>query len=126
MPFRNRMHNITNPYQGDVKKVLCVCSAGLLRSPTTAHVLNQKFGYNTRAVGVNSDYALIPIDIVHISWADEIVCMDIVQKAAIENIVKESQMDPNFINIKVLNIPDRFSYMDEELVDMILESYTKD
>lgn len=29
---RNAMGNAANPYQGNYKKVLCVCSAGLLRS----------------------------------------------------------------------------------------------
>ncbi len=36
---RNRWGNIDNPYQGSAKKVLCVCSAGMLRSPTAANVL---------------------------------------------------------------------------------------
>lgn len=73
MSYMNRMGNIRNPYQGETKKVLCVCSAGLLRSPTLANVLHEKFGYNTRAVGVSSEYALIPLDDVHVGWADEVV-----------------------------------------------------
>ncbi len=64
-----------NPYQGDYKRVLCVCSAGVLRSATTAVVLSQEpFNYNTRSAGVEH-YALTPITLPLLFWADEIVCM---------------------------------------------------
>ena len=43
-----------NPYQGDRRRILFVCSAGLLRSPTGAHVGSVR-GYNTRAAGSNQD-----------------------------------------------------------------------
>jgi predicted protein tyrosine phosphatase len=77
MSFMNRLGNCTNPYQGNTKKVLCVCSAGLLRSPTAAVVLSQEpFNYNTRAAGISTDYALVQVDDVLVTWADEIVCMD--------------------------------------------------
>jgi len=63
MSLRNRIHNSSNPYQGKFKRVLCVCSAGLLRSPTTAFVLSQEpYNYNTRAAGIVDDYALVPVD----------------------------------------------------------------
>ena len=52
MSLMNRLGNSKNPYQGDFKKVLCVCSAGLLRSPTAAWVLsNAPFNFNTREIG---------------------------------------------------------------------------
>lgn len=73
----NRLHNMRNPNQGDAKKVLCVCSAGLLRSPTLAWILsNEPFNYNTRAVGTSSDYALIVLDEVQLQWADAVVFVD--------------------------------------------------
>ena len=66
----------SNIYQGRYKKVLCVCSRGLLRSPTTAWVLGgEPWGYNTRSCGVRSD-ALIQVNSVLIMWSDEIVCME--------------------------------------------------
>jgi predicted protein tyrosine phosphatase len=67
----NALHNVTNPYQGKDKRVLCLCSAGILRSPSCAVVLNSKYGYNTRAAGV-TDYALIPVSTALLEWADEI------------------------------------------------------
>ena len=53
----NALHNVTNPYQGSEKRVLCLCSAGLLRSARLAQILQQDYNYNTRNAGV-SDYAL--------------------------------------------------------------------
>src|SRR5580658_1563149 len=73
----NRLHNVRNPMQGDAKRVLCLCSAGLLRSPTVAWVLsNAPYDYNTRAAGVDHEYALVGIDQFLICWADEIVCVE--------------------------------------------------
>ncbi len=118
---RNRLFNCTNPYQGEAKKVLCVCSAGLLRSPTAAKVLWREHGFNTRACGLDVGHALIPIDEVLMSWADEIVCMDNRQAQDIKHML--GVLDIGDIRINVLNIPDRFSYMDEELQREILSRY---
>ena len=61
-PTMNKLHNLRNPFQGEAKKVLCVCSAGLLRSPTAAIILQRDYGFNTRSCGINPDYALIDFD----------------------------------------------------------------
>jgi predicted protein tyrosine phosphatase len=72
----NRLGNCGNRFQGGRNRVLCVCSAGMLRSPTIAWVLsNEPYGFNTRAAGISDEYALIPVDEVLLSWADEIVCV---------------------------------------------------
>lgn len=59
--MNNRKWNAKNPHQGNFERVLCVCSAGLLRSPTVAVVMAQH-GFNTRAAGLEKDFALIPVD----------------------------------------------------------------
>ena len=115
----NRLGNVRNPYQGTAKRVLCVCSAGLLRSPTTANVLHKEFGYNTRAAGINSEYALIIADDVLMDWADEIVFMeDVHYQAALHKFP--------FIEHKnciVLNVPDNYAFMDQKLQNLILKKY---
>jgi len=116
MDNKNRLHNCSNPYQGNAKKVLCVCSAGLLRSPTAAWVLsNEPYNYNTRSCGVDIGHALIPIDEVLIKWADELVCMD--SKQAL--ILTQMTTKP----IKCLNINDCYDRMDIELIRLIKEEY---
>lgn len=122
MTDMNRMHNAKNPYQDKYKRVLCVCSAGLLRSPTAALVLSQPpFNYNTRAAGLES-YALIKVDEVLLHWADEIVCMT---QEQCNTLLKMTLNKP----IVCLDIPDNFSYRDPELMKMISANYlygTKD
>jgi predicted protein tyrosine phosphatase/protein-L-isoaspartate O-methyltransferase len=114
----NRAYNAGNPFQGNYKKVLCVCSAGLLRSPTTAVVLSQEpYNYNTRAVGLDTSFALIPIDSTLCAWADEIVCMNQSQKTQIE---KDFEPECSVIS---LDIPDSYSYRDPELIELIKTNY---
>jgi len=116
--MNNRKHNSKNPYQGDAKKVLCVCSAGLLRSPTAAVVLNQKLGYNTRACGYETSFALIPFDEVLAHWADEIVVMEPYMAVSIQTEYPHKK-------VICLNIRDSFAYMDEQLQKQIKENYVR-
>ena len=121
MSTLNRIANADNRFQGDTKRVLCVCSAGLLRSPTAAVVLSQEpYNYNTRAAGVSQEYALIPVDVVLLSWADEIVCMGSEHVEPIKAMLEP--MGKN-VPIKCLNIPDSYAYRDPELIELIRTRY---
>lgn len=127
MSTMNRLGNAFNRYQTDVRKVLCLCSAGLLRSPTAANVLHQQWGYNTRAAGVSEEYALIPVDEVMLTWADEIVCVEPKVRDRLNDFLTKNVKDPNPLRSKitVLNIPDSFEWNDPELKDMIVEQYNE-
>lgn len=115
----NRVHNSGNRHQGKAKKVLCVCSAGLLRSPTTAEVLTSEYGYNTRAVGLDGEWALIPIDSVLAEhWADEIVVMTNEQEKMLR--FKFPELDTP---VQVLNIDDDYAFRDPELISLIKSNY---
>lgn len=112
----NRLHNCKNPYQGKHKRVLAVCSAGLLRSPTVAFVLSMEpYNFNTRACGIDVGHALIPLDDVLLEWADEIVVMDEYQ----EKRVKEMTSKP----VYNLRIGDNFEYRDKGLMVIIKSRY---
>ena len=114
----NRLANSTNPYQGKYKKVLCVCSAGLLRSPTAAWVLSQEpYNFNTRAAGLTKEFALVPVDRVLLHWADEIVCMSPEQADQIKG-----QLDAEK-PVVVLHIEDNYGYREPELVAAIKTAY---
>lgn len=122
MTLKNRMHNCHNPYQGQLKKVLCVCSAGLLRSPTIAWVLSQEpFNFNTRSVGSVSEFALIPLDMVHLHWADEIVVVEKSQKDLVENLMPDPMYKAKKNKIHCLDIPDNYAFRDPELIGIIKE-----
>lgn len=115
----NRMAVIDNPYQGDAKRVLCVCSAGVLRSPTLAAYLNKTYGFNTRAVGVDSSYALIPISRALVMWADEIWCVSEEVHTKVINYIANDLKRNYTKDMKVLELPDRFPYNDPELLKEI-------
>ena len=114
----NRLANAHNIYQGQYKRVLCVCSAGLLRSPTAAWVLSQDpYNFNTRAAGLTKEFALIPVDRVLLHWADEVVCMSAEQAVQVRDMLEEDKP------IVVLEIPDIYGYRDPELVEAIRTKY---
>ncbi len=122
MTFHSRMRNSDNPHQGKFKKVLCVCSAGLLRSPTAAHILSaEPFNFNTRSVGCRSEYALIPLDKVHIAWADTIICFEKEHAVIIANMQEE--MCWATPEVKLVDCPDDFGYRDPQLVEYLTSKF---
>ena len=121
---RNQLANVGNPFQGKAKKVLCVCSAGLLRSPTLANVLHRQFGFNTRAVGSCQEYALIPISQALIWWADEIV---FVNQENFDDLgdLEKLEIEDVGVKVTVLDVHDDFDWNDPELQALLLEEYTE-
>ena len=117
---RNQLYNAHNASQGTTKKVLTVCSAGLLRSATLAHFLTKEYGYNTRNCGTVESYALIPISEVLCHWADEIV---FVNKENYEMVKYELEEMKMMSKVKVLNIPDIYNFNDPKLIEICKEQY---
>ncbi len=111
----NALWNCKNPYQGEYKKILCVCSAGLLRSPSVAYYLST-LGYNTRAAGM-FDYALIPVDDVLLEWADQIVTVSNELAEELKTMTKKEVIN--------LEIPDRYRFRDPELMEIIAKTWEK-
>lgn len=117
---KSRLELIDNPHQGKHTKVLCVCTAGLLRSPTAAVVLANDFDCNTRCAGISQEHALIPVDEVLLTWAEEIVCMDKEQERRIKSLLKKLNIERSII---CFDIPDQYGYKNPILVQMIRERY---
>ena len=110
----------SNRFQGDYKRVLTVCSANMLRSPTIAHILSaEPYNFNTRSAGTES-YALIPVTEDLLLWADEIVCADTEHAMWVRNKMMEWMIDKPIVN---LQIPDHYEYRNPELIEMIKERY---
>lgn len=109
-----------NPNQGTDKRLLFVCSAGLLRSATGANLYAKK-GHNTRNCGTH-EYALIPLSVNLIAWADNIIFVngDNYKKAL--NVFEGDDMVHMLIEKSyVLNIPDIFAYNDPMLIRFLEE-----
>lgn len=103
-----------NSYQGDWPRVLCVCTAGLLRSPTIALVLSQPpYNCNTRSAGSEARYALITVDQVLLNWAHAVIF------ANQENLEQTKAEWALPKQVYCLDLPDRFPYRDDGLVKAI-------
>jgi predicted protein tyrosine phosphatase len=112
----------SNRFQGDYKRVLTVCSANMLRSPTIAHLLSSApYNFNTRSAGTEP-YALIPVTEDLLVWADEIVCADTEHAMWVRNKMMTWMLDKPIIN---LEIPDNYEYRNPELIQLIKERYAQ-
>lgn len=108
---------INNPYQGKDKKVLFVCTMGILRSATAARIYAKK--YNTRAAGTAPD-ALVPLTITLLQWADQIVFVNRENFLIAKIRFPELQ---SMLNVKALDIPDDYEHMHPELVKAFEQQY---
>lgn len=119
---RNQLVNVSNAYQGKKPKILFVCSAGILRSPTAANKIHKELGLNTRACGSSKDFALIPISEALIQWADEIV---FVNQDNLDDLDKEEKDLISCLDkiISVLNVPDEHDWGSKELEYAIFDQF---
>lgn len=117
---RNQLYNVSNASQGETKKVLTVCSAGLLRSATLQNMLIKEYGYNVRNCGTVESYALIPISEALVMWADEIVFVNEENYSHVKH-----ELDALGVSDKcyVLDIPDMYNFNDPELVKICKKQY---
>lgn len=109
---------IFNEAQGKDKRVLFVCSAGILRSATAARIYARK--YNTRSAGTGMEYALIKLDETLMDWADEIV---FVSPWNYDQAGFYFDLVPYMDKIKVLDIPDEYEHMDPKLIEAFEQQY---
>jgi predicted protein tyrosine phosphatase len=103
--------NLHNAYQGKYKRVLCVCTGGILRSATAAEVLSHSYNCNTRACGIRGDLSLVPISRRLVEWADEIVCFEPWHCEALRTMTDKP--------IYCLGIDDGYAFRDADLIELI-------
>lgn len=108
-----------NPYQGSDKKVLFVCSMGILRSATGARLYARK--HNTRSAGTY-DEALIQVTPILLDWADEIVFVNEENFREVSNNLELVEYLEGK-SVKVLDIPDRYEHMHPALIDAFEQQY---
>lgn len=112
----------------DKENVLFICSQNWHRSKTAETIFSKNQEINAKSAGTNS-FAETPLSNQLLEWADTVLVMEphhkekILQKYA--SVIKEEQ-------ILVLDILDKYHYMDPELIEILKEkmnaylSMTKD
>lgn len=121
-----------NPHEGTRKRVLCLCTAGLLRSPTAAWVLSHApFNYNTRAAGLDPTCSPFPLTLAALEWAEEIVVMEnrhLDMLTTTGYLVRPGlpggwRLEPTQAPIYVLGIPDQYRLREIALESLIRGRY---
>lgn len=118
----NQIANAANRFQGNQKRILCLCSAGLLRSATIADILVKSGKYNVRNAGCSQEYALIPLSTALLHWADEIIVVKEWEDFVEEALEAQDLEDTVVLS---LDIPDVYERNHPELIDIIKHELTE-
>lgn len=112
---------VNNPYQGTDKRVVFVCSMGILRSATGARLYGKK--YNTRTAGTWHD-ALVPLTPILMAWADELVFVNNSNYQMVMDAIEEDEMKAYIAKKSlVLDIPDKYPHMHPKLIQAFNDQY---
>ena len=97
--------------------VLFVCSKNQWRSPTGEAVFRKTPGLAVRSAGTSRS-AKRTITVADIRWADVILVMEDKHRARLRAQFRD---EVRYKDVHVLDIPDEYSFMDPELVEIIRE-----
>ncbi len=94
---------------------LFVSGRNRLRSPTAAQIFADWPGVETDSAGLNPD-AEVPLSAEHIDWADIVFVMERKQAAKLRDRFAKQLKSTRLV---CLDIPDRFSFMQPDLVALL-------
>jgi predicted protein tyrosine phosphatase len=98
-----------------MKHVLFICSQNRLRSPTAERVFSNRPGFEVASAGLNPD-AETTVSPELLEWADVIFVMEQSHRSILSRKFGAHLKTKRII---CLDIPDRFEYMDPELVRLL-------
>lgn len=101
-----------------VKHVLFVCGRNKLRSPTAEQIFCSWPGIEVASAGISDD-AVSPVTPELLQWADVIFVME---KSHRSRLTRKFRAHLNRQRVICLNIPDRYRFMDERLVEILRTS----
>ena len=113
--FKSNGCPYNNHSQGNTLRVVFVCSADLLRSPSAARIAGE-YGINARSAGSHLHYALIPLSSNLIQWANWIVFMNPENEFEIAQKIPDADLLELMRDKSIVwNIEDTYNYRDESL-----------
>jgi predicted protein tyrosine phosphatase len=101
-----------------LKNILFVCSKNQWRSPTGEQIFKKHAELNVRSAGTSAS-ARKTVNVKDIQWAETIFVMEEKHKSRLN---AEFSRLLKYKDILVLDIPDEYQYMDEELIDILEQS----
>ncbi len=100
-----------------MQKLLFVCSKNKWRSLTAEKIFANNEDYSVKSAGTENG-ARVKITAGLIGWADIIFVMEKKHRSRIQDKFNDSVLDKP---LHVLNIPDDYQFMDEELIEILKE-----
>lgn len=101
-----------------MKNILFICSKNQWRSPTGEQIFKNHAELNVRSAGTSAS-ARKKVNVKDIKWAETIFVMEEKHKSRLK---AEFSRLLKYKDIQVLDIPDEYQYMDEELIDILDQS----
>ncbi|NQZ58236.1 MAG: protein tyrosine phosphatase [Lentisphaeraceae bacterium] len=98
--------------------ILFICSMNQWRSPTAEKIYCRHPMINVRSAGTNSK-ARRTVSINDLQWADTIFVMENKHK---QRLLANFRQELNYKKMIVLDIPDNYKFMDQELIEILKES----
>lgn len=95
--------------------LLFVCTENRLRSPTAEAIFSDYDGVKARSAGLGP-LAGTPVSGELIEWAHVVIVMEPMHEQEIQRQYGDRLDDTPLV---CLNIPDRYPYMDDELVELL-------
>ena len=99
-------------------RLLFVCSANRLRSPT-AEMVARRHGLVADSVGTMQDLAIVALREDHLRWATHVICMESEHAEIVREFQARIGLPADNPGLSVWHIPDDFDFMDERLQRMI-------
>lgn len=96
--------------------ILVVCGRNKKRSRSAEHLFKNDNRFNIRSAGLSpkSDRKISENDL---NWADLVLVMENGQRAKIHELYRYMELP----QIEILHIPDDYEFMDEDLVEMLVD-----
>jgi len=96
--------------------ILVVCGRNKRRSRTAEYIFKNDDRFNIRSAGLSpkSDRKISEKDL---NWADLVLVMETRQRAKL----RELYMNLELSDIEILDIPDNYEFMDEELIEILTD-----
>jgi predicted protein tyrosine phosphatase len=104
-----------------MQRVLFICSQNKLRSPTAEQVFCEYPRLEVASAGTNRD-AEVPVGPELLQWADLIFVMEKVHRTKLSRRFQKHLVRKRII---CLDIPDRYAYMDPELIQILKAKVSK-
>ncbi|MEP2551476.1 MAG: phosphotyrosine protein phosphatase [Marinomonas sp.] len=98
-----------------IRRYLFVCGKNRQRSPTAEQLFSQFDGLDVLSAGIRRD-SDEQLNGELVEWADMIFVMEKRQLTFVQSNFREQLLGTQVIN---LSIPDRFEFMEDELVDLL-------